>query len=301
MSAVETPRTLPNDNDDDHLWSALNYERWDACRELLKDDRAARVTARYVSPRGGWTTLHVACGKNAPVDVVEAILERGPDDLVERRDDYGRIALHWACGCASEHVVESVLRRAPRSIAVADVVGLLPLEIAIYHCRAPSLIQTLVTAHPAAVRDEDLVLWRLFWPVGSTRRQTLLDRSINLWRAQLESAWPDLSALPAHDVNRVDERMSGVERLKATFYSLLAASWNVADEDSVRAGFLLRAAIRYGDAIPVIIMRLLLRTATGKEITGRDQAGNFLLHVACAKSTNEPNQGDVSQSNETTA
>lgn len=124
------------------LLDELPEEREESSR--LVDDLAEAFNARE-EPDGGWsqvleritpesaaevrrplgaTSLHLACGNKAPLDVIVKLIAADPTSIL-RKDEDGRLPLHYATGSQAEHDVLLALRTTMSLRAEANLVNYL--------------------------------------------------------------------------------------------------------------------------------------------------------------------------------
>ena len=109
--------------DNDALYNLIYNLKWDDARESLssgqikgysfrptdgnEDDFMANILYQNA---GGWTTLMDAIRREAPIDIIASLIDKGGKDLAMMKNKIGRTALHWACDKgASVEVVKLLL------------------------------------------------------------------------------------------------------------------------------------------------------------------------------------------------
>jgi len=104
--------------------------------------------------------LHVACRNNAPINVIQALIEAWPGTLQSEAAD--RLPLHEACTCAlSLPTIELLVEAWPESIQKATTDGcLLPLHLALQNPEVSlEIVQFLVQQWPESLQ-KDSDEWR---------------------------------------------------------------------------------------------------------------------------------------------
>jgi len=92
--------------------------------------------------------IHIACRKNASIDVVTLLLEHYPDGALIA-DTLGRLALHYALSNgANDEVIGTLLNKKPGSARGTDRRGWLPLHVACSVGASTKVIAMILEAYP---------------------------------------------------------------------------------------------------------------------------------------------------------
>jgi len=126
-------------------------------REILdfisSNPEAAATEKDFVT---GQLPLHVACAKNALVEIVKRLVDAHPDAKLTI-DDGGNLPLHWACNKTAQlEIVQLCLATDNLEAAKAkENSGMLPLHVACANNAPFSVIHILVSAYPDATKEKD--------------------------------------------------------------------------------------------------------------------------------------------------
>jgi len=85
---------------DNHVYDLCYYDKWDEVREFLDSDSNNNKKKRQLvcyQGGNGWTCLHMACCRGAPVDIIKSLLDIGGKDLLMITNSWKSAALHTAC------------------------------------------------------------------------------------------------------------------------------------------------------------------------------------------------------------
>eukprot|EP00873_Tetraselmis_striata_P027970 jgi/Tetstr1/448234/TSEL_035522.t1 len=103
----------------------------------------------------GYLLLHLAAGKQAPVEVLEALLAAHQAGAAEK-DSGGRLPLHWAAEKqAPVEVVEALLAAHQAGAKKRDNGGNLPLHLAVGYQAPVEVVEALLAAHQASAKKKD--------------------------------------------------------------------------------------------------------------------------------------------------
>lgn len=134
-------------------WTTLH----DACER--QDTEAILVRCKthpqeaVMADEKGSTPLHIACWRNLPLPVIQALIEAFPQ-AVSHQDVHGDTPLHVALTnpetCAQ--VVRALIQACPTVVSIANKEGLQPLHEACRHCAHEQVIDVLLEQYPYALR-----------------------------------------------------------------------------------------------------------------------------------------------------
>jgi hypothetical protein len=98
--------------------------------------------------------LHLACINNAPLEVVQYLVEKWPEAVMTTTD--GSLPLHYACyNKAPLEVIQYLVEQWPKSVMTTmDEDGKLPLHVACRYTAPLEVIQYLVKQWPEAVKTK---------------------------------------------------------------------------------------------------------------------------------------------------
>jgi hypothetical protein len=118
-------------------------------RLYMTPEEATMVTSHNLA-------LHEACKHQAPLELVEKLLEIHPD-AVSERGQWGYLPLHFAvCSRAPHQVVARLISSYPSATRHADnAEGKLPLHLAAKWGATEQAVLMLVTVHPKACYQQD--------------------------------------------------------------------------------------------------------------------------------------------------
>lgn len=263
----------------DAFYTAVYEMKWNDCRRMLKRSDALTLVQCEGFNNCGEGVLYDACLNNAPVDIVEMVCKLDPEQAGLRTPTVELTPLHNACRGAAEGVVSVLLNTAPETAEIGERKyfghnGLLPLNIAIWEKRSPSIVKKLLTAYPEGIyhRSED--------------DEDILIKFMTFWQRDLERVYPDLEQLPRG--NDLDGNLDGLTIMKDTFVLLLMAyAHETVDIKSIlpRKWLPIHEALlinHYDVKIPPKFLRTLLRTMRLSCIQ-HDEDRNFPIHHMCAR------------------
>eukprot|EP00542_Grammatophora_oceanica_P016139 CAMPEP_0194043170 /NCGR_PEP_ID=MMETSP0009_2-20130614/14851_1 /TAXON_ID=210454 /ORGANISM="Grammatophora oceanica, Strain CCMP 410" /LENGTH=260 /DNA_ID=CAMNT_0038687293 /DNA_START=88 /DNA_END=870 /DNA_ORIENTATION=- len=109
-----------------------------ACRRdipvdvLLGTTLLTEETAK-IPDNEGKCALHVACEYRSPLPMIRTLVETAPT-ILEHKDEYGRIPLHWECSIIQERknklpVVKYLVEKYSAGAKLADLDGKTPLQM----------------------------------------------------------------------------------------------------------------------------------------------------------------------------
>ena len=108
---------------------------WNFVRDYIKrnrDNGLAKKEAELRQGDLGNVALHLACYRNPPLDVIEALIKLSPK-TVQWSDSEGDYPIHYACrNGASLEVIEKLIRLFPESKALPGELGQTPLHCVHY-------------------------------------------------------------------------------------------------------------------------------------------------------------------------
>lgn len=188
------------------LNEAVIYRRWDECRNLIRSEDLLRLV--HFQDEDGHGPLHMACWRNAPVDLVRSICVADPRHVVWG-DRFGRTPLYNAC-CwgASEQLVALLLTYAPRATGLAYC-GNLPIHEAVQVRRSPSLIRRLLIVHPTSAYARNRF--------GKSPLNVFLTK----WQKTLSGVYPHYERLPSS--HYLDGNIDGLTLMIKIFLLLIMA------------------------------------------------------------------------------
>jgi ankyrin repeat protein len=101
--------------------------------------------------------LQIACAKDAPLDVVEALHNANPKGIEENDSTYQRIALHIAVMNSTSHkTVSLLLKLDPKGAMVQDIHGRLPIHYAVKGTLTDErMMRCLLKAYPESTTVSD--------------------------------------------------------------------------------------------------------------------------------------------------
>ena len=149
------------------LSKALSSEDWERAMGLV---RSKPETARTWNGRPGFfegikhsevLPIHEACANSeAPLELVEAIIQAYPDGLRLKESAYKRLPLHIACRKnANFGVVSLLIETFADGALIADTLGRLPLHYALSNGADEDIVQTVLRQTPGAARGTDRRGW----------------------------------------------------------------------------------------------------------------------------------------------
>lgn len=109
------------------------------------------------SIRPWWKRLpvHVACERNAPVDIVKALIDSYPESIF-MKDENGKVPLIHACyRSASIEVVKLLLSRGQEAASLPDLNRRLALHWACEYDAASNVVSALLASYPDASKHVD--------------------------------------------------------------------------------------------------------------------------------------------------
>jgi len=131
-----------------HKW--MTNRDWKAARGYLhsadQNHKRLQASVSYKNDDGE-TSLHIACRKRAPYDIVKAIIDIGGTDVVMTADTYGgSLPLHHACHFnASVDVIKHLVYiGGSESLNHKDAIGNLPLHWALSKNVSSEIIKLLI-------------------------------------------------------------------------------------------------------------------------------------------------------------
>ncbi|CAB9525390.1 Ankyrin Repeat [Seminavis robusta] len=135
----------------ERFWS---HDTTEKVKAMLMNEKDANLKSLRKKYEG--TLLHMAVGYGAPVDMVEAILEKLPGTAKITTKKSKQTALHWGMdGYASTDAIRLVLNANPQAAKIKDSNGRLPLHLGMYR-RAPlDAIKVVLEAYPQATKVQD--------------------------------------------------------------------------------------------------------------------------------------------------
>lgn len=143
------------------LFKALATRQWTSAVELLsRKPKHAKVWTLSPDPSDPpchLLPLHVALRRNAPVKVVQALLNANPS-AVYRREYYGMLPLHVSCDLGLDiQVVELLCEAYQDATRQPDLGGMLPLHLACASpkTRRPAVVTYLLSVNPKAMHAKD--------------------------------------------------------------------------------------------------------------------------------------------------
>ena len=99
----------------------------------------------------GKLPLHYACKNNAPIQVLEFLVQQYPDSFKEKSYYCKRLPLHFACmNNAPLEVLEFLVQRYPDSVMEKEYWGKLPLHLAWENNAPLQVLEFLVQQYPDA-------------------------------------------------------------------------------------------------------------------------------------------------------
>jgi len=143
---------LGSDTNENALGGALRSRKHE--RKRSRQGSIGGCTERTFIP------LHVAFEIKSSPHTIEHVISQRRDDDIDKKDEQGRLPLHWAVThCHNQDaVVDLVLNQdnnilTPEAACVADNTGKLPLHLAIASHASVRIIKALLEAHPAGGVD----------------------------------------------------------------------------------------------------------------------------------------------------
>lgn len=140
------------------LETLIQNRRWQTVLGRLASHSEEAEKELEVMTRGGFpaqsgmTSLHYACERKPPMEVVDALIEAHPLAVLTRAMPGGALPIHVACTWhSSGDVVSSLLTADQSSAQVADELGNLALHSACFSGAEDDVIVALMAAHPKAV------------------------------------------------------------------------------------------------------------------------------------------------------
>ncbi|KAL7547686.1 hypothetical protein ACHAWF_014120 [Thalassiosira exigua] len=104
--------------------------------------------------------IHVACSLQAPLRVVQAIVEAYSESLGEKESSFERLPIHVAChSAAPANVIEYLAQKYVAGTVVPDNVGRLPLHYACSNGASIDVVSALLRANPSSAMYEDHNGW----------------------------------------------------------------------------------------------------------------------------------------------
>lgn len=250
---------------ENELYQAIINCRWEKSRELLKSNDALRLAKYMGKPDetracGSTGTLHIACCRNAPLDIVRDLYSVYAP-LVERKDDAYATPLTYACSGASGDVIDFLLKHCPRAASTPDYFGRVPLHCAIARRRPPSIVQKLLTTDPASVMKKN------------RDGETPIDTLFKVWAEDIRTL--------SQNASLIEENIDVALKFKETL-SLLFVVFVHRDMKKLPNDKWLLWVLIYAIKVKPFYIRVLLSTIR-EECLKVDKEGNFPLHIACAK------------------
>ena len=99
--------------------------------------------------------LHCALRNGASVEAVRRLVEQQPA-AVSKASRFGKLPIHYAVRHAKLEVVEYMLSLNPHATKIPDEAGRLALHAALEYSASLGVVQAVLAANPAAVREADL-------------------------------------------------------------------------------------------------------------------------------------------------
>jgi len=193
--------------------------------------------------------LHVACIRNAPLDIIQLLLKLNPD-AIRATDPDGMLPLHYACSSptVSLDILKLLLKKSPHSIQSRDYKRQqVPLHVACLNDASPETVLFLIDKEPALVTEMD----------GSGR-------------LPMHCACMDRN----HDEHVYEEGTVGILEVVSLLFESYPQSLSVVDS----LGCL---PLHYASEVNAEIVQYLLRMYPGG-IYQDDEDGLLPLHMACS-------------------
>lgn len=133
------------------IHSFLDKSNWEDARKVV-DSEDLSIPGGF----GQWTPHHIACKRNAPVDIIKSLINSCPESL-DKFDASNRLPIHYAADCvAPVEVFEALVEASPKSILGVDNDMKTPLHIMLQNCDAdgkipPVDIIKILSSDPSAV------------------------------------------------------------------------------------------------------------------------------------------------------
>jgi Ankyrin repeats (3 copies) len=103
----------------------------------------------------GELPLHWVFSSNSPLDVIQLLVETWPDTVKEKNNN-GSLPLHYACHYnAPLDVMQFLVKMWPNAVKAKNRYGFLPLHYACFHNAPLDVIQLLVETWPNAVKEKN--------------------------------------------------------------------------------------------------------------------------------------------------
>ena len=104
--------------------------------------------------------FHEACTLNAPLRVIEMLLNAYPEATHKKDLYFHRLPLHFACiNCASPEVIRMLVTSYPDGAKVQDSLGRVPLHYAVFSHDSAEIIECLNEAFPDGPQVMDYKGW----------------------------------------------------------------------------------------------------------------------------------------------
>ena len=129
----------------------LDKSSWDEARNVV-DVEDLSIPGGF----GQWTPHHIACKRNAPIDIIKSLIANSPESL-DKFDACNRLPIHYAADCgASFEVLKLLVEACPKSTLGVDNEMKIPLHILLQNSseegRMPSVdVIKLLASDPSAV------------------------------------------------------------------------------------------------------------------------------------------------------
>lgn len=164
------------------LYSFTKKENWVGVANRCKTHVAEVSTWIVDKTNNGetkWKSLpiHEACEKNAPPEVIKALIKAFPESLLLRNSD-GSLPLHIACKQkSSKATIAALLSSEPSAAKVKDDDGKYPLHLACQSQVAHQIVESLIVCHyrgPFSVDRFDML--PLHWACRQNASFTIIER-----------------------------------------------------------------------------------------------------------------------------
>lgn len=255
--------------DKSSLYKSIANERWQDSRILLESPNFTPLV-NYGTDCD--STLHIACVKNAPLDIVERIVRLNPV-LTIQQSYFGWNPLHYACAHASEKVIRLLVSMEPDAARARNSRGCLPLHVAITHKRSPSIVWNLIRAHPRDVHNNPRFA------------KNPLQLFFLQWSDHFNNFPPNIITnrfLP--QVHTLDGTKDPVLLFKETLRQLLKVHHHSTEKHSENTDFALllhQVMMCTNITVPTELLLLLVHSSRN-ECVQHDNRNNFVLHLTCS-------------------
>jgi hypothetical protein len=104
------------------LFRMCNTKEWSRVRRYLSSNAAEKEKKSNIMyhEEDGWTCLHLACHRDAPDDIIGAMIDIGGTELVMKIDMYDNTVIHSAClNAASYDVIEILINVGGKDLVMA--------------------------------------------------------------------------------------------------------------------------------------------------------------------------------------